>query len=658
MSRNPILMFILLSLAQGCVCDEDLHEICPAPRPCTTLPDGGIKIYEDPESIDPKKSMGECELGHTECDEDFLDICVGSITEENEECDGLDNDCNGLIDDGLSVDFDHDGFNSVESCMWPIDCDDMNSSIYPNATENCDGLDNNCNGEIDEVGPYECWTGSEDAVLDDLSPCRTGIVSCINGSWTGCEGQILPSPELCDSIDNDCDGEIDNDAYFVGTICGPQVTMGQCSYGNNVCANGELLCVGADYPQNETCDNIDNDCDGVVDNDLERLCETDCGYGAEYCSYGVWQACSAPQPAVEYCDGFDNDCDGEIDENCPCVSGDAQECQEDPMMDQYTGAMMSCGIGIQICDTFGVWGECFWFGPTEEVCNNWDDDCDNIIDGMNTACGIQPQETLGVGECKAGVATCTAGEWGECVGEISPTEEVCDELDNDCDGEIDEDLDIHDKVDMVFVIDISGSMGPYIFALAEGISNYIADFEDTEHRFALVPFPDYPTNMGGTGEPYLVATAPPLVDVNTFLIALTSIISAQGGGHEPSIDVMFDLVSPEDPAGIGWREDAHPYIIMISDEPAQSWSMLQASSVYINAFNCQIGSCEPGDIVETFIINKASFFFGFHEIVYGNADRYYEISPANGDRYTEMLRDIFTNICLTNNSDGGVESSN
>ena len=201
-------------------------------------------------------------------------------------------------------------------------------------------------------------------------------------------------------------------------------------------------------------------------------------------------------------------------------------------------------------------------------------------------------------------------------------------------------------------------MGPYIFALAEGISNYVADFEDTEHRFALVPFPDYPANMGGTGEPYLVATAPPLVDVSTFLSALTSIISAQGGGYEPSIDVMFDLVSPEDPAGIGWREDAYPYVILISDEPAQSWSLLQASSVYTNAFNCQIGSCEPGDIVETFIINKTGYFFGFHEMVYGDMSRYYEISPANGDRYTEMLRDIFTNICLTNDADAGALSSN
>ena len=115
---------------------------------------------------------------------------------------------------------------------------------------------------------------------------------------------------------------------------------------------------------------------------------------------------------------------------------------------------------------------------------------------------------------------------------------------------------------------------------------------------------------------------------------------------------MFDLVDPADPAGIGWRADAHPYIILITDEGAQSWSSLQASSVYWGAHNCQLGSCEPGDEVETFIISKTQFFFGFHEIVYGDLDRYYEISPPDGNRYTEILNNIFANICIYG-ADGG-----
>jgi hypothetical protein len=58
-------------------------------------------------------------------------------------------------------------------------------------------------------------------------------------------------------------------------------------------------------------------------------------------------------------------------------------------------------------------------------------------------------------------------------------------------------------------------------------------------------------------------------------------------------------------------------------------------------------------MVETFIINKTQFFFGFHEIIYGDPDRYYEISPADGSRYTEVLNQIFANICMYELDGGG-----
>lgn len=65
----------------------------------------------------------------------------------------------------------------------------------------------------------------------------------------------------------------------------------------------------------EVCDGLDNDCDGKVDEDLTRACSTACGAGSETCHAGTWEGCDAPQPTAEVCDGDDNDCDGEVDED-------------------------------------------------------------------------------------------------------------------------------------------------------------------------------------------------------------------------------------------------------------------------------------------------------------------------------------------------------
>ncbi|MGN6108045.1 MAG: MopE-related protein [Kofleriaceae bacterium] len=75
----------------------------------------------------------------------------------------------------------------------------------------------------------------------------------------------------------------------------------------------------------EICDGIDNDCDGQVDEDLVRGCSTACGSGTETCQAGSWGACTAPVPAPEVCDGDDNNCDGEVDEGDTCGPTDDGE---------------------------------------------------------------------------------------------------------------------------------------------------------------------------------------------------------------------------------------------------------------------------------------------------------------------------------------------
>lgn len=619
-------MFLISLSACNCENNEILYKVCPIPEYCTVDENNKIITYSQ---TNFPVFVGQCSLGITKCNEqNEIKACIGHVKPSNEICDGIDNDCNNLVDEGF--DNDNDGFTICQN-----DCNDKDKSINPIAEEICNNIDDNCNGQIDEQVAIQCWTGpTKNIIVDATTRCKLGHKECFNGQWSECLDQVLPEKEMCDGIDNNCNGKIDETSE---NICGPINSIGACHMGDQICIDGDAICVNAIYPQNEICNNIDDNCDGQIDEFLYRRCSTICGIGVETCQEGNWINCDAQVPTEEVCDQIDNNCDGQIDENCRCNDGSVQNCNQN-VIDRNTGLPVNCGIGAQICIN-GSWDTCYLFSTIDEICNNWDDDCDGQVDNFVKVCGDLPH--AGVGQCLTGTSSCTAGQWSECVGSVNPTTEVCDQIDNDCDGLVDENLNPHDKVDLVFAIDDSGSMCPIDDALKQALAQYISEFNNSDHRFALVTFPgDFSNTI-----PFLVRTSPALTDVNGFIAALSS-LNCSSGGDEPSYDIANFLADRNDMIGIGWRSDAYPYIILITDEPAQTWYSAQEQDIANKMSNCLIGSCQLGDRVEDYIITGSTYFSSWDEIVGFDSTRLIEINPADRTRYIDILRNIFTNVCF------------
>ena len=606
--------------------DESTLSYCPALQPCMIDESGEVVLLSDQSPEYETLNIGACQTGEVTCTDDAL-VCDNYILPSEEICDAQDNNCDGEIDEGYNNDGD-----SYTVCAG--DCDDSNRNTYPGAPEICDRKDNDCDGNIpdneiddDQDGWAECWGDCDDTEV------------AVNPGAT----------EICNGIDDDCDGEVDEEEELA-ELCGPDNDLGICEYGTEVCLDGaESVCIGAVYPQNEVCNGHDDDCNGTRDDDLYRECSTICGVGVEVCYDGGWYDCTAPEPSEELCDsGIDNDCDGEVDEGCLCNEGDIIACAESPMYDPATNEIINppCGMGIKLCDETGSYGPCYYFDSLPEECNNWDDDCDGTIDGITDYCSSDPV-TAGVGECSGGTKECTEGEWSECLGQVFPEEEVCDGLDNDCDGLIDEDLEPHEKVDLLFVIDISGSMQSYINALASALSMYASDFAQTEHMFGLVVFPNAWVETSG----YEMSVesgngSSAFINVMSFQMLLNS-LSADGGGSEPSYDVAKRIMSSNDAAHIGWREDAYPYVILITDEDGQSWGDNDVYDVAANSLNCHIASCESGDAYEFYVISKGIYASSWLPAL-PSPDNY-KVMPttmAGMTTYIEILRDIFKNACL------------
>ncbi|HVZ71820.1 MAG TPA: MopE-related protein [Polyangia bacterium] len=294
-----------------------------------------------------------------------------------ETCNCKDDNCNGVVDEGLPT----------NACGGPCGC------AVP--TEICDGLDNNCDGNIDEgffVGSA-CTNGQ-------MGACRRGGITVCNAQGTGtvCDAPtITPGVEVCNNIDDDCNGLVDDGMLpGVGEKCGAD--LGVCMAGVTKCVNGHLICEQTSAPMPEVCNGLDDDCDNVIDNGNfpgvgdPCLCDGltqaqvdaggDCKAGKKVCrgKLGiVCEGCVFPRPEV--CDGRDNDCDGVADMQATCPSGFA--CKSGACTLECKPGEFPCPAGYMCQGTYCIPQRCVNVKcPSTQRCDNDTGTCVDLCDGV------------------------------------------------------------------------------------------------------------------------------------------------------------------------------------------------------------------------------------------------------------------------------------
>ena len=384
------------------VCDDGDHdEDCD---PDTV----GDRDRDDDGFVDAQCCNPDPDGGDPHCGPDCADLDRGTHPLSSEVCDLRDNDCDGTTDEGVQVpgflDMDGDLHGATDGAMMacagsahfsPVgdDCDDTDVTVHGAQVEFCDDKDNDCDEGIDEVQLAVTWYADVDGDgFGDISGDTVQSCEVVDGysivplDCDDARAMVNPAAaEICDSLDNDCNGFADfqlgvnnfEDDDADGTqdiLCGP----------------ARLDCDDQDPERSplldEICDLKDNDCDGVVDEDVT---ETEWFVDIDGDGYGVGTpvvTCDPPagraprsgdcndgnilvRPGiVETCNDVDDDCDGTVDEGAAadcrlpnagaaCVQGSCEVARCRPGFSDCNG-IRTDGCEVGLCGDAGDCGVC------------------------------------------------------------------------------------------------------------------------------------------------------------------------------------------------------------------------------------------------------------------------------------------------------------